>query len=147
MLGLRDINKTDFISNYIIFFVVWLRQELTKEYKNFSDSIKNNKDKNKLIDTENINKAYELQTKINDAIKDSGKQVQLVAETTNEYGEKVKKVNTQYENQLSLLRTIAFEEKQREAQKLKEAMDLAKAGVVGVDTKGKTVGWTDSYSK
>lgn len=122
-------------------------QELTKEYKNFSDSIKNNKDKNKLIDTENINKAYELQTKINNAIKDSGKQVQLVTETTNEYGEKVKKVNTQYEDQLSLLRTIAFEEKQREAQKLKEAMDLAKAGVVGVDTKGKTVGWTDSYSE
>ena len=122
-------------------------QELTKEYKNFSDSIKKNKDKNKLIDTENVNKAYELQTKINDAIKDSGKQVQLVTETTNEYGEKVKTVNTQYEDQLSLLRTIAFEKKQEEARELKAAMELAKANVVGVDTKGKTVGWTDSYSE
>lgn len=122
-------------------------QKLTKEYKNFSDSIKKNKDKNKLIDTENVNKAYELQTKINDAIKDSGKQVQLVTETTNEYGEKVKTVNTQYEDQLSLLRTIAFEKKQEEARELKAAMELAKANVVGVDTKGKTVGWTDSYSE
>ena len=122
-------------------------QELTKEYKNFSDSIKKNKDKNKLIDTENVNKAYELQTKINNAIKDSGKQVQLVTETTNEYGEKVKTVNTQYEDQLSLLRTIAFEKKQEEARELKAAMELAKANVVGVDTKGKTVGWTDSYSE
>lgn len=122
-------------------------QDLTKEYKNFSDSIKKNKDKNKLIDTENVNKAYELQTKINNAIKDSGKQVQLVTETTNKYGEKVKKVNTQYENQLSLLRTIAFEKKQEEARELKTAMETAKAGVVGVDTKGKTVGWTDSYSE
>ena len=122
-------------------------QELTKEYKNFSDSIKNNKDKNKLIDTENVNKAYELQTKINNAIKDSGKQVQLVTETTNEYGEKVKTVNTQYEDQLSLLRTIAFEKKQEEARELKAAMELAKANVVGVDTKGKAVGWTDSYSE
>ena len=122
-------------------------QELTKEYKNFSDSIKKNKDKNKLIDTENVNKAYELQTKINNAIKDSGKQVQLVTETTNEYGEKVKKVNTHYEDQLSLLRTIAFEKKQEEARELKAAMELAKANVVGVDTKGKTVGWTDSYSE
>ena len=109
-------------------------QELTKEYKNFSDSIKKNKDKNKLIDTENVNKAYELQTKINNAIKDSGKQVQLVTETTNEYGEKVKTVNTQYEDQLSLLRTIAFEKKQEEARELKAAMELAKANVVGVDT-------------
>lgn len=122
-------------------------QELTKEYKNFSDSIKKNKDKNKLIDTENVNKAYELQTKINNAIKDSGKQVQLVTETTNEYGEKVKTVNAQYEDQLSLLRTIAFEKKQEEARELKAAMELAKANVVGVDTKGKTVGWTDSYSE
>ena len=122
-------------------------QDLTKEYKKFSDTINKSKDKNKLIDTENVNKAYELQTKINNAIKDSGKQVQLVTETTNKYGEKVKKVNTQYEDQLSLLRTIAFEEKQREAEKLKEAMELAKAGVTGVDTKGKAVGWTDSYSE
>lgn len=122
-------------------------QELTKEYKNFSDSIKKNKDKNKLIDTENVNKAYELQTKINDAIKDSGKQVQLVTETTNEYGEKVKTVNTQYKDQLSLLRTIAFETKQEEARKLKTAMELAKANVKGVNIAGKTVGWTDSYSE
>ena len=120
-------------------------QELTKEYKNFSDSIKKNKDKNKLIDTENVNKAYELQTKINDAIKDSGKQVQLVTETTNEYGEKVKSVNSQYQDQLNLLRTIAFEKKQEEARELKAAMELAKANVVGVRTQDKT-GWTDSYS-
>ena len=122
-------------------------QDLTKEYKEFSNSIKNNKDKNKLIDTENVNKAYELQTKINNAIKDSGKQVQLVTETTNEYGEKVKTVNTQYEEQLNLLRTIAFEKKQEEARELKAAMELAKANVVGVDTKGKTIGLTDSYSE
>lgn len=120
-------------------------QDLTKEYKEFSDTMNRSKDKNKLVDTENVNKAYELQTKINDAIKDSGKQVQLVTETTNEYGEKVKSVNSQYQDQLKLLRTIAFEEKQREAQKLKEAMDFAKSNVVGVRTQDKT-GWTDSYS-
>ena len=122
-------------------------QDLTKEYKEFSDTINKSKDKNKLVDTENVNKAYELQTKINKAIEDSGKQVQLVTETTNEYGEKVKTVNTQYENQLNLLRTIAFEKKQEEARELKTAMELAKAGVEGVNTAGKTVGWTDSYSE
>lgn len=122
-------------------------QDLTKEYKEFSDTINRSKDKNKLVDTENVNKAYELQTKINDAIKDSGKQVQLVTETTNEYGEKVKTVNSQYQDQLNLLRTIAFEKKQEEARELKAAMELAKANVVGVNTVGKTVGWTDSYSE
>lgn len=101
-------------------------QELTKEYKEFSKTMNNSKDKNKLIDTENVNKAYELQGKINNAIKDSGKQVKLVTETTNQYGEKVEQVNAKYQEQLNLLRTIAFEEKQREAQKLKEAMELAK---------------------
>lgn len=120
-------------------------QDLTKEYKEFSDTMNRSKDKNKLVDTENVNKAYELQTKINDAIKDSGKQVQLVTETTNEYGEKVKTVNSQYQDQLNLLRTIAFEKKQEEARELKAAMELAKANVVGVRTQDKT-GWTDSYS-
>ena len=116
-------------------------QDLTKEYKEFSDTINKSKDKNKLIDTENVNKAYELQTKINDAIKDSGKQVQLVAETTNQYGEKVKQVNSQYEEQLNLLRTIAFEKKQEEARELKTAMDLAKKNVVGI----KSSGWDDPW--
>ena len=120
-------------------------QDLTKEYKEFSDTMNRSKDKNKLVDTENVNKAYELQTKINDAIKDSGKQVQLVTETTNQYGEKVKTVNSQYQDQLNLLRTIAFEKKQEEARELKAAMELAKANVVGVRTQDKT-GWTDSYS-
>lgn len=122
-------------------------QDLTKEYKEFSDTMNRSKDKNKLVDTENVNKAYELQTKINDAIKDSGKQVQLVTETTNEYGEKVKTVNSQYQDQLNLLRTIAFEKKQEEARDLKTAMEAAKANVKGVNTAGKTVGWTDSYSE
>lgn len=111
-------------------------QDLTKEYKEFSDTINRSKDKNKLVDTENVNKAYELQTKINDAIKDSGKQVQLVTETTNEYGEKVKSVNSQYQDQLNLLRTIAFEKKQEEARELKAAMELAKANVVGIHSSG-----------
>lgn len=122
-------------------------KDLTKEYKEFANSIENSKDKNKLIDTENVNKAYELQTKINDAIKESGKQVQLVTETTNQYGEKVQSVNSKYEEQLGLLRTIAFEKKKQEAEELKTAMELAKANVVGVKTQGKTVGWTDSYSE
>lgn len=122
-------------------------QDLTKEYKEFADTMKKNKDKNKLVDTENVNKAYELQTKINDAIKDSGKQVQLVTETTNKYEEKVQSVNKEYQDQLNLLRTIAFEKKQEEARELKTAMELAKANVVGVNTAGKTVGWTDSYSE
>lgn len=122
-------------------------QDLTKEYQEFSKAIKSSKDKNKLIDLENVNKAYELQTKINDAIKDSGKQVKLVTKINDEYGEKVDAVNTKYKDQLSLLRTIAFETKQEEARKLKTAMELAKANVKGVNTAGKTVGWTDSYSE
>lgn len=121
-------------------------QELTKEYNEFSNKIKNSKDENKLIDVENVNKAYELQAKINEAIKDSGKQVNLVKETTNEYGEKVQQVNTKYEEQLNLLKTIAFEKKKEEARELKAAMELAKQNVVGVNTAGKTIGWTDSYS-
>ena len=108
-------------------------QNLTKEYKEFSKTIQDSKDKNKLIDPENVNKAYELQTKINDAIKDSGRQVQLVAETTDEYGEKIKTVNTQYEQQLNLLRTIAFEKKQEEARELKTAMEAAKRNIKGVN--------------
>ena len=122
-------------------------QDLAKEYKDFSDSIKNSKDKNKLIDTDNVKKAYELQTKINTAIKDSGKQVELVTKENKKNGKEVDKVNTKYKDQLSLLRTIAFETKQEEARKLKTAMELAKANVKGVNTAGKTVGWTDSYSE
>ena len=121
-------------------------QDLAKEYKDFSDSIKNSKDKNKLIDTDNVKKAYELQTKINTAIKDSGKQVELVTKENKKNGKEVDKVNTKYKDQLSLLRTIAFETKQEEARKLKTAMELAKANVKGVNIAGKTVGWDDSFS-
>ena len=123
-------------------------KDLTKEYKEFANSIENSKDKNKLIDTENVNKAYELQTKINDAIKESGKQVQLVTETTNQYGEKVQSVNSKYEEQLGLLRTIAFEKKQQEAEALKTAMELAETGVVGVKmSKSKDDFWTTKQSQ
>lgn len=122
-------------------------QDLTKEYKEFSDTINRSKDKNKLVDTENVNKAYELQTKINKAIEDSGKQVQLVTTTTNKYGEKVEQVNTKYKDQLSLLRTIAFEEKQREAQKLKEAMDLARENFKGAKASDEKAGWFNTYSE
>lgn len=122
-------------------------QDLTKEYKEFSDSIKNNKDKNKLIDTENVNKAYELQTKINKAIEDSGKQVELVTKINDEYGEKVDAVNTKYKDQLSLLRTIAFEKKQEEARELKTAMDLAKENFVGARASDKKAGWFNTYSE
>lgn len=122
-------------------------QDLTKEYKEFSDTISKSKDKNKLVDTENVNKAYELQTKINKAIEDSGKQVELVTKINDEYGEKVDAVNTKYKDQLSLLRTIAFEKKQEEARELKTAMDLAKENFVGARASDKKAGWFNTYSE
>lgn len=100
-------------------------QDLTNQYKEFSKTV--GKDKKKLIDEENISKALTLQNEINEAIKDSGTQIELVTQTTNEQGKSVYKINTAYEEQLDILKDIAYEKKVQEAQALKEAAELAEA--------------------
>lgn len=97
--------------------------DLANEYSNFAKSV--GTDGKKIIDDENLLKATKLQAEINAAIKDSGKQVELVTEKIDKEGNTVKQVNTAYEEQLSLIKSIAFEKKKEEVEELKRAADAA----------------------
>lgn len=109
-------------------------QDLTKQYNEFAKSV--GKDGKKLVDEENISKALTLQNEINTAIKDSGKQIELVTETIDKQGNSVYKINKEYEEQLSILKEIAYEKKREELEQLKQAAESAeilKSGITGIE--------------
>lgn len=105
---------------------------LTDEYMKFSQSV--GKDSKKIIDTDNITQALELEAKINEAIKDSGEQVKLVTEETDKQGQTVQKVNTQYDEQLSKIKAVAYEKKKQQVEELKNAADSARNLLTGVSS-------------
>lgn len=96
---------------------------LTKEYEKFSQSV--GKDSKKIIDTDNITQALQLEGQINEAIKDSGQQVKLVTEETDKQGKTISKVNTQYDEQLAKLKAVAYEKKKQQVEELKIALEAA----------------------
>lgn len=84
--------------------------------------------------TTNETKLYELQTKINEALVGTGKYVNIISQGVNEQGEKVQIVNDKYDEQLSLIKTIAYEKKRQQVEELKEAMEATQKNQIGINT-------------
>lgn len=88
-------------------------EQLRKEYEELANKPERT--------TEENQKIYELQTQINDLIKDTGQQVELVTTRTNEQGQAVLEVNKNYDEQLNKLKAIEYQKKKDEVSELKTA--------------------------
>lgn len=88
-------------------------EQLRKEYEELANKPERT--------TEENQKIYELQTQINDLIKDTGQQVELVTTRTNEQGQAVLEVNKNYDEQLKKLKAIEYQKKKDEVSELKTA--------------------------
>ena len=76
--------------------------------------------------TEDNQRIYEIQTQINDVVKDTGIQVDLITSKTNEQGQAVLEVNKNYDEQLNKLKAIEYQKKKDEVEELKKAAEAAK---------------------
>ena len=124
-------------------------EDSASKYKTEADSIKNLRTQyEELIKipadkrtNEDNQKILELQYKINDAIKDTKKQVELVTTSTDEHGNKVLKVNENYQDQLKILKQIEDQKKKGQLSDLKEAANAAMNQRVGTTKKFGTDFW------
>ena len=87
-------------------------------------------------------KIYEIQTQINDLLEDTGVQVDLITTKINEQGEAVKQVNTNYDEQLSKLKTIEYQKKKDSVEELRKAAEDAQAELIGTNLKSEGIGNT-----
>ena len=108
-------------------------EQLRKEYEELANKPERT--------TEENQKIYELQTQINDLIKDTGQQVELVTTRTNEQGQAVLEVNKNYDEQLNKLKAIEYQKKKDEVSELKTAAQ----GKVDLQTP-EYDDWTDLFS-
>lgn len=92
-------------------------EQLRKEYEELANKPERT--------TEENQKIYELQTQINDLIKDTGTQVELVTTKVNEQGKKVQVINDKYDEQLAKIKTIEYQKKKEEAENLRTAAKSA----------------------
>ena len=88
-------------------------EELRKEYEELATKTNRTTDEDEKI--------YELQTQINDLIKDTGEKVELITTKTNEQGQAVQEVNKNYDEQLNKLKAIEYQKKKDEVEELKKA--------------------------
>ena len=75
--------------------------------------------------TEENQKIYEIQGQINELIKDTGTQVELVTTKVNEQGKEVQVINDKYDEQLAKIKTIEYQKKKEEAENLRTAAKSA----------------------
>lgn len=108
-------------------------EQLRKEYEELANKPERT--------TEENQKIYELQTQINDLIKDTGQQVELVTSKTNEQGQAVLEVNKNYDEQLNKLKAIEYQKQKDEVSELKTAAQ----GKVDLQTP-EYGDWTDLFS-
>lgn len=108
-------------------------EQLRKEYEELANKPERT--------TEENQKIYELQTQINDLIKDTGQQVELVTSKTNEQGQAVLEVNKNYDEQLNKLKAIEYQKQKDEVSELKTAAQ----GKVDLQTP-EYDDWTDLFS-
>lgn len=104
-----------------------IQEEITQldELKKQYEELANKSDRT----SEEDEKIYELQENINNLIKDSGVQVDLVTEKVNEQGEKVLEVNTAYDEQLEKIKSIRNELEKEKVNELKTSMEASKKSV------------------
>lgn len=93
-------------------------QDLRKEYEELAKKETRTPEENQRI--------YEIQTKLNSLIKDTGNQVNLINTTLNEQQKKVTKVNEKYNEQLNVLKQIEVEKQKQKVSELKTAMEESK---------------------
>ena len=98
-------------------------EETVKQYNELKNAKKDTGDTEK--------KLYELQAQINSQMKETGKQVNIIKQDITEQGEKVQVVNDKYEEQLNLIKSIAYEKKRQQVEELKTAMEQAQAMQTG----------------
>jgi TP901 family phage tail tape measure protein len=114
-------------------------EETMKQYEQLKAS------KSDTTDTET--KLYELQTQINEALDGTGKQVDIIKESTDEYGKKVVEVNEKYEKQLAIIQAITYEKEKQSVEELKKAKEAAEANLTTMTAKNTAVGQIDDIQK
>lgn len=105
--------------------------DLSKQYEELYKEI--GTDGQKLIDTDNISKAYQLQQEINELIEDSGSKVELVTSKTDEQGKTVQSVNSEYEKQINLIKQATYEKQKQRVEELKSAAEAAIENQKGIE--------------
>lgn len=98
-------------------------EETVKQYNELKNAKKDTGDTEK--------KLYELQAQINSQMKETGKQVNIIKQDITEQGEKIQIVNDKYEEQLNLIKSIAYEKKRQQVEELKTAMEQAQSMQAG----------------
>ena len=99
-------------------------QELRKQYEELAQKEERTPEENQKI--------YELQEQLNQLIKDSGTQVELVTTKLNEQGEEVQAINDKYDEQIAKIRAVEYEKKKAEVEELRKAAEEAQELVKGI---------------
>lgn len=99
-------------------------QELRKEYEELAKKEERTPEEN--------NRIYELQEQINQLLKDSNTQVELITTETNKQGEAVQKVNDKYDEQLEKIKAVEYQKKQNEVEELRRAAEEAQNAMTGL---------------
>ena len=120
-------------------------ENLTSQYEEFSKEV--GTDGQKLIDANNISKAYQLQEQINELIEESGNQVQLVTSKTDEQGKVVQSVNSEYEKQINLIKQATYEKQKQRVEELKSAAYAAQNNLQGYETNVFNIAENFNWSK
>ena len=119
--------------------------DLSKQYEEFSKEV--GTDGQKLIDANNISKAYQLQEQINELIEESGNQIQLVTSKTDEQGKTVQSVNSEYEKQINLIKQATYEKQKQRVEELKSAAYAAQNNLQGYERNIWNIGESFDWSK
>ena len=120
-------------------------ENLTSQYEEFSKEV--GTDGQKLIDANNISKAYQLQEQINELIEESGNQIQLVTSKTDEQGKTVQSVNSEYEKQINLIKQATYEKQKQRVEELKSAAYAAQNNLQGYERNIWNIGESFDWSK
>lgn len=99
-------------------------QELRKQYEELAKKEERTPEENQKI--------YELQEQLNQLIKDSGTQVELVTTKLNEQGEEVQAINDKYDEQIAKIKALEYEKKKAEVEELRKAAEEAQELVKGI---------------
>lgn len=108
-------------------------QELRKEYEELAKKEERTPEEN--------NRIYEIQEQINQLLKDSNTQVELITTETNKQGEAVQKVNDKYDEQLEKIKAVEYQKKQNEVEELRRAAEEARKSMTGTSLSENDTFW------
>lgn len=99
-------------------------QELRKEYEELAKKEKRTPEEDQRI--------YEIQEELNQLIKDSGEQVELVTTKIDDQGKAVQKINDKYDEQLEKIKAVEYQKKQEEVEELRKAAESAREAMTPI---------------